>query len=115
MKIISKNRVGLLDFIKVNCAEHSAFCRAKNVKLFPTIEIYVPPPLANASFSEKMRFRLLKGAGNYSICPFQSDFSYQGFKAALEELFLIPKRDPYYDIKVQLQMQLEESYHNTKT
>ena len=100
--------------MKVNCAEHATFCRSRRIKHFPTVEIYIPAPHSSIAFSDNMRFRLLKGPGNYSICPFHSNFTYHGFKAALEELCLIPTKDPYINIKSYLQVAITESYINSE-
>ena len=69
-------------------------------------------PQPGESFAENMRFRLLKGPGNYSICPFFSDFSYEGFRSTLEKLDLIPQEDPYFDAKVRFQIRLNEAYYD---
>jgi hypothetical protein len=100
-----------VDFIKVNCADHSAFCRSRKIKHFPTIEIYIPPPRADASESEKLKFRLLKGPANYAVSPFRSDFSYTGMKGALQEIGLVPGVDPFSETKQKLQNEFEEAYY----
>lgn len=114
INIISNHIVGVVDFVKVNCAEHGAFCRSRKIKHFPTVEIYTAPPGPSASLSDKTRFSLYKGAGNFSVTPFRSDFSYEGFKAALEECNLIPVQDPYNDVKVQLGLSFQEAYAKSK-
>mmetsp|Transcript_5080 Transcript_5080/g.5020 ORF Transcript_5080/g.5020 Transcript_5080/m.5020 type:complete len:131 (-) Transcript_5080:18-410(-) len=100
----------LISFMKINCAEHASFCRKRSIKYFPWVEIYLPPTL-NPSFYDKMMQRLLKSDGKYTICPYRSDFSYTGITTALEELYLIPKKDPYSEIKIKLRFDLEERSH----
>lgn len=99
--------------MKVNCADHSSFCRRKKIKHFPWLEIYIPEAV-NPTFHDQMIQRLLKGDGKYTVCPFRSDFSYQGIKGALEEIGLIPKKDPYLDTKVKFKLDIEERLRNTE-
>lgn len=94
----------------MNCAKNITYCRSRQPKNFPVVEIFIPKPDESASQSDKMRYRLLKSSGNYAVTNYVSDFSIHGFKAALEELNLIPVKDPYADVKAKLQLSLEESW-----
>jgi hypothetical protein len=96
--------------VKVNCAYYGDYCRSRKIKHFPTVEVHLPDPGPDAAFSQKMRFRLLKGPGNYAVSPFRSDFSIEGFRGALQELGLAPAPDPFADTKAQLQMQISDAY-----
>lgn len=80
------------------------------MKHFPTVEIFFPPPADDASFEMKTRYRLLKASGDYAVSPFKSDLSYEGFKAALQELKLIPSDDPFAQAKDYYQQQFENFY-----
>ena len=86
--------------MKVNCAQHSTFCRSRKITYFPWLEIYLPNKTRN--FEDNLRIRLLKDKGKYAVCPYKSDLSVKGIEVALQELDLVPKPDPHINLKAKI-------------
>lgn len=99
-------------FVKVNCVQHASFCRRRQMKHFPWVEIYIPEK-PNGKFEDKMRERLLKENGKYSVCPYKSDLSYEGIKAALQELKMIPKPSPFENVQNKIVKEFETAMVNS--
>ena len=78
------------------------------MKHFPWVESYIPEK-PDGSFEDKMRERLLKENGKYSVCPYKSDLSYVGIKTALQELKIVPKPSPFAEIQSKVVQEFEEA------
>lgn len=78
------------------------------MKHFPWVEIYIPEN-PNGSFEDKMRERLLKEDGKYSVCPYKSDLSYEGIRTALQELKIVPKPSPFAGIQSKVVQEFQEA------
>ena len=99
--------------MQVNCGSHPNFCRKRQLKHFPWIELYIAED-AEASFENKMRTRLMHSDGKHTVCPYRGDFSAQGIKTMLEELDIIPRRDYFQAPKTRFYIQLVESLLEVK-